>query len=200
MRGIPGHAGYWASCNCVIYSNKGPNGQKPGKMIRKKSRVQNSGYDYVSIVVMCNGKRLPKRLSVHRLVALAWLGQPPKDTSEVRHINGRGRDNRPENLRYGSKESNFRDRIKHEPQIKLDYIRVREIRLLLQKGIAFSEIARLYGVCYHSVYLIAQGLTWRRQACGLTPSFRQWQRDNLDWEHRHPPDAVERLKRGSLAS
>lgn len=50
--------------------------------------------------------------SVHRLVALAFIGPCPEGM-EVLHINGEPDDNRLENLRYGTRAENVADTIRH---------------------------------------------------------------------------------------
>lgn len=49
---------------------------------------------------------------VHRLVALAFLGKPPRGM-DVCHVNGNKSDNRLTNLRFGSRFSNMQDAIRH---------------------------------------------------------------------------------------
>ncbi|MBU6455127.1 MAG: HNH endonuclease [Cyanobacteria bacterium REEB67] len=151
------------------------------------SRVQNSGYLYVPT---------PRgRKSIHRMVCTAWYGPPPHPKSECRHLNGRKRDNRPANLRWGTTAQNFRDRQRHEPRLKLNKKRVREIRHYLCDNIPFAKIAHMYNVGYHTIYLIAQGMTWRSENCGLTLTFRQWQRDFLPHVKEVSGDTLVRLSR-----
>jgi hypothetical protein len=49
---------------------------------------------------------------VHTLVAEAFIGPRP-DGREVRHINGDGRDNRAENLAWGTHSENELDKVRH---------------------------------------------------------------------------------------
>jgi hypothetical protein len=49
-----------------------------------------------------------KQISVHRLVALAFIGLPPPDKETVDHIDGNCGNNRPDNLRYLSTGDNTR--------------------------------------------------------------------------------------------
>lgn len=50
---------------------------------------------------------------VHRLVARAFLGEPPTPKHEVLHGNGDPADNRLENLRWGTSSENKFDTIRH---------------------------------------------------------------------------------------
>lgn len=47
-----------------------------------------------------------KRMKAHRLVAFAFIGEPPPGRTHVNHINGNMDDNRPENLEWCSNEEN----------------------------------------------------------------------------------------------
>jgi hypothetical protein len=76
--------------------------------------------------------------------------------------------------------------------------KVVEIRALIVQGVSFAKIAAMYRVGYHSVYLIAQGLTWRRW--GMPPGFRQWQRDHIGCVHRPNTRTIEPLERAARAS
>ena len=50
---------------------------------------------------------------VHRLVAFAFVGQPPKADMEVCHNDGDETNNRFENLRWDTHRENMRDMVKH---------------------------------------------------------------------------------------
>jgi|GEM_PF-3621798 len=174
MRPIPGYEGWFATeAGDIVSIRQGTRSWRernfePRKL---KPRIQNSGYLYVA-----TGKG---RKSVHRLIALAWHGEPPSPNMECRHLNCCKLDNRPKNLRWGSTKANFKDswRCGHG-SIKLTPKLVREIRALIIQFAPYSAIARIYKVGYHTVYYIAEGMTWRTEAAGLTGEFRKWQREN----------------------
>lgn len=50
----------------------------------------------------------PRAFSVHRLVALTFIGPPPPDKPEIDHLNCAKTDNRPENLEWVSMPENMR--------------------------------------------------------------------------------------------
>lgn len=57
-----------------------------------------------------NGMR--RTIYVHQLVAAAFLG-PRLHGMQIRHLNGNPRDNRHENLAYGTLSDNMHDRVAH---------------------------------------------------------------------------------------
>jgi hypothetical protein len=50
---------------------------------------------------------------LHHLVAEAFIGPRPTPTTEIRHLNGNPGDNRPANLRYGTRAENAEDSKRH---------------------------------------------------------------------------------------
>lgn len=73
-----------------------------------KPVISKDGYCRVHLGV--SGEK--KSYSVHRMVLMAFVGPCP-DGHEGCHNNGISHDNRLENLRWGTKEENAKDRIKH---------------------------------------------------------------------------------------
>lgn len=49
---------------------------------------------------------------VHRLIAIAFLGQP-EARQEVRHLDGDPSNNRVDNLKWGTRSENIRDSVRH---------------------------------------------------------------------------------------
>ncbi len=66
--------------------------------------VNNFGYEYVCL---CNGGKAQNKY-VHRLVAHAFLGDPPCPRAQVNHLNGVRADNRLENLKWCTPQENKR--------------------------------------------------------------------------------------------
>lgn len=69
----------------------------------------NNGYQRVALCR--DGER--RTASLHRLVALAFHGEPPTLSSVVRHLNGDRADNRSANLAWGSRSENEADKNLH---------------------------------------------------------------------------------------
>ena len=75
---------------------------RPGKVLSMSYMTFNGQPSYVT--VKCNGRTE----YVHRLVAMAWHAASFRPDSEVNHINGNRRDNRPENLEWVTHRENIR--------------------------------------------------------------------------------------------
>lgn len=69
------------------------------------------GDGYLRVRLTIRGKRF--NAGVHRLVCQAFHGPKPTPSHEVRHLNGSRRDNRAENLAWGTRVDNAADRDAH---------------------------------------------------------------------------------------
>lgn len=67
--------------------------------------------EYPCVSLRQDGER--KRVAVHRLVALAWIGPPPFEDAEVRHLDGDHLNPAATNLAWGSRKDNADDRERH---------------------------------------------------------------------------------------
>lgn len=117
-------------------------------------------------VLLCDGPRR-KRLSVHRLVLIAFVGDPPKGT-ECGHRNGDRSDNRLENLRWVTSKENQDDRRKHgtlpfgerHAGTKIDAAIVRDIRASHAGGAPMRSIASRIGIDPSTVRQVVTRKTW----------------------------------------
>ena len=77
---------------------------------------------------------------------------------EAMHLNGTPRDNRPENLRYGTHSENMTDMYRQgKRKTKLTPEDVRQIRFGLSCGWSPQELAAAYGVSDTSIRRIRKG-------------------------------------------
>lgn len=113
-RTIPGHTGYEVSSHGRVRSYrttiKGWDGPTEPAML--SLRTDPAGY--VRVALRADGEQKNRNKYVHRLVALAWHGEP--GDREVHHINHIRDDNRPENLSYTTV---YENRQKRRPRQKL---------------------------------------------------------------------------------
>ena len=100
-------------------------------------------------------------IPVHQLVMLAFYGYPPPGM-EAMHLNGNPRDNRPENLRYGTHSENMIDMYRlGKGNMKLTPEDVRQIRFALYCGWKPRELADVYGVSPDSIRAIRKGRRYK---------------------------------------
>ncbi len=67
--------------------------------------------EYPCVMLRYDGQR--KRVAVHRLVALNFIGLPPFAGAEVRHLDGNHLNPRWDNLAWGTRKENSADRERH---------------------------------------------------------------------------------------
>lgn len=130
-----------------------------------------NGHKYVTL---CNGGRRTRRNHlIHRMVLEAFVGPCPPGM-ECRHFPDRDpSNNRLENLRWGTRRQNMRDKFIHgthlhgerSPNAKINDSQAKAIIQLLRTGkLMQKEIAARFGINPGIVQAIASGKTWRRIA------------------------------------
>ena len=95
--------GYYISSEGNVLSDRS------GKRTKLTPSLRNGRYLAVSLYSRKGDK---KTRSIHVLVAEAFIGERPEGL-QIRHLNGDKKDNRVENLAYGTAEENYEDRRKH---------------------------------------------------------------------------------------
>lgn len=108
--------------------------------------------------------------TVHRLVALAFLGAPPTPAHELNHLNGARTDNRADNLAWVTSSENNRHRYdvlgaraargSAHGMAKLNEDGIRDIRARASAGESQQSIARRHGIAQQSVSDILRGKYW----------------------------------------
>lgn len=95
-----------------------------------------------------------KTVKVHRVVALAFLGDRP-DSCEIRHLDGNPMNSKASNLKYGSHSQNVLDGYKYNGYIskrqKLNPEKAKTIRKLLKLGKKSRDIAKMHGVSEQTI-------------------------------------------------
>lgn len=148
-RDVPGYPGYKASRTGQVL---GPRGAvlRPMKMT--------TGHLYV-----ITGNR--RKLWVHHAVLLAYVGPRPEG-QECRHLDGNPRHNHADNLAWGTRLENVRDKARHgtepygeaKPNHRITTDQARAIRL---DNRASRVVGRDYGISHTAVLRIRRGERWR---------------------------------------
>jgi DNA-binding XRE family transcriptional regulator len=170
-RPIEGHEGFYEVSNLgrvrsldrVVETSTGKRKHK-GKLL-KQARTA-SGYPIVCL--RKEGKQLNQY--VHRLVAVAFLGQPPEGHVVCHGPKGQ-QCNKVTNLSWGTMKKNhgpdkLRDgtdgRGEKNPRAKLNEMQVRVIRRLIEsKTMTSREIGEIFGVTRQTITNIKTGRIWK---------------------------------------
>jgi hypothetical protein len=127
-------------------------------------RLRNKKYPYVTI--KRNGQR--KLSSVHRLVLLAFCGEPVAGQQGC-HNDGNPLNAAANNLRWDTVQANHSDKIVHGTVAngerintsKLSERDVVEIRRLYKTGISMSELGRRFGVYPNAIKCVVSRASWK---------------------------------------
>lgn len=124
------------------------------------------GYDLVHF--SWKEKEKPKPCTVHKLVAMAFLGPKPEGCWVLHGPNGK-EDNSVENLYYGTPAQNVQDKWRdgtivlgeQHHKAKLTQQNVLAIRDCHAKGMTMKEIAKIYGVNQTAIHKIISRVNWK---------------------------------------
>lgn len=123
-------------------------------------------------VDLCRDGSVPEQLSVHRLVAIAFLGAS-EPGEVVNHLNGIRSDNRVSNLEWCTTSENalhamaflgYDTKGSAHPMAKLSEADIPVIRALLDCGVTRTDVGRRFGVHSDTIGLIARRKIWRHVA------------------------------------
>lgn len=144
---IPNYSSYAITENGQVWSKRTCKWLKPG--------LGTNGYFFV--VLRKNRKSCSKE--IHRLVLETYVGKCPIGM-ECRHLNSNPRDNRLENLCWGTRVENRQDSIKQgtflsgtkHPNSKFTDYDIRMIIYMWRTGLFLQkEIAKIYNICQQKV-------------------------------------------------
>lgn len=104
----------------------------------------------------------------HRLIALAFHGEPESDSLQVAHLNGVKIDNRPDNLKWTTVSENHSHKIIHgtnlngekNPRSILNDDCVKDIMMRYSLGEKSIALAEEYGVTFNAILNIVSGRGW----------------------------------------
>lgn len=165
---------------CVVLS------EYPGYVFSSDGRIQGPGsgpkghgkprwlkpgwskQDYAHVTMYVDDT--PANYSVHRLICIAFHGDPPSSDHHAAHANGNSRDNRAENLTWKTCLENIRDKHIHgtmargerQGSSKLKEADVLAIRELYSPGsVTLAMLADRFGVTPTMVSFIVRRKSWK---------------------------------------
>lgn len=136
--------------------------RRAGRPYRVRGRIiRTAPNTHGYLAFQARGPEGVRHLTVHVAVLRAFLGNAPPG-GEARHLDGDQRNNRLDNLRWGTARDNAKDRIRHgtaKSRAKLCDADVVAIRQSTEPGVVLAE---RYGVSEGTISNIRCGRTWRR--------------------------------------
>lgn len=137
---------------------KGGQGARP--MVRKLD-LDTTGYMRVRLSE--RGVRL--RLSVHRLVAINFIGPPPSDKHQVAHYDGDKTNNHVGNLRWATCRENIADKKRHGTQARGETqgrskLKEADVLAIRSSTLPYRILSERYGVAVDTIYRIRKRLNW----------------------------------------
>ena len=164
MRVIPAYPDYYANEKGDIYSTRTGN-------LRLLPKRMHQGYYRVNVRDRCHPVKHHPEM-VHKLVLNAFVGERPEGFV-CRHLNGNPKDNRLENLCWGTPSENVQDSMRHGTAVCLRHgensvaakLRLQDVKNIIrlhQEGHSLKELASAYSISYRHTADIVNGRAWRK--------------------------------------
>jgi HNH endonuclease len=162
---VPGFPGYCVRDDgtlwCCLYKRGFPRSEW-----RRIHGTKQKKSGYIAVWLHKNGVKKSYRL--HTLILTSFVGTRPAGM-EACHNNGNGSDNRLSNLRWGTRQDNTEDSIKHGAKTRGELVKqsnltsekVREIRSRRAAGEMLADLAIEFGVGQPAISDISLRKTWR---------------------------------------
>ena len=171
LRACPSYPGYYADEKGGVFSDKARNGRNKNGQLRQLKPVLNVCRGYWACSLRIGG--VTKTVTVHHLVLDAFVGPRPHGM-ECRHLDGNKENNRLENLRWGTRSENERDKIAHGTDHRgekhhaanLTWQQVEQIRREYRRhtpGFMQKDLAKKLGVSRRTVEKVLNNRTWQRR-------------------------------------
>jgi hypothetical protein len=163
-RCVPGWPEYEVSEFGAVRRLAAGHGARVGRVL-KPWRNKQTGYLQVSLW----RQNQHHRVTVHRLVAAAFLGDPPSTKYVVAHNDGSRDNNHWANLRWATQRDNMADTVAHgthnrgsrNGQAKIDEVCAVAIRRMVAMQVPREVAAEGFGLCRQSVDDIINCRRWR---------------------------------------
>ena len=136
MQPIKNYENYLITQNGLVLNNK----------LNKYLKIQTNRYGYKVVQLYKNG--IPKKFSIHRLIAIQYI-KNPYNKLEVNHINGIKSDNRLENLEWVTKSENglhsYKMGLSNISELNKKMVRAKVIKVVLdtESGIFYDSLTDL---------------------------------------------------------
>jgi len=136
MQPIKNYENYLITENGLVFNTK----------LNKYLKIQTNRYGYKVVQLYKNG--IPKKFSIHRLIAIQYI-KNPYNKLEVNHINGIKSDNRLENLEWVTKSENglhsYKMGLSNISELNKKMVRAKVTKVVLdtENGIFYDSLINL---------------------------------------------------------
>jgi len=136
MQPIKNYENYLITENGLVFNTK----------LNKYLKIQTNRYGYKVVQLYKNG--IPKKFSIHRLIAIQYI-KNPYNKLEVNHINGIKSDNRLENLEWVTKSENglhsYKMGLSNISELNKKMVRAKVTKVVLdtESGIFYDSLTNL---------------------------------------------------------
>lgn len=162
---LPGYEGYCFGDDGSVWSCRTTRGAL-SETWRRLRGTPSTHYGHIKVEVTYRGQRVVR--SFHRLILEAFVGPCPPGL-EACHGPGGKTDNRVENLRWGTHESNIRDKVRDGTErygersatAKITDVQAAQVIHLRSLGLSYRAISRRTEVPLATVEKIAQRKQWK---------------------------------------
>lgn len=160
---VVGYEGVYSVSNLGRVRRDLAYGNRPTRILR--GAINDDGYHQVGL---SRDNKTATGL-IHRMVARAFIGNPPEGREQVNHIDHNRSNNRLENLEWCSPKENTQHCLKagrhirgmRQKDAKLIDDDIPIIRYLLERGCVIADVSRCFGVSIAVVGKIKLGQLWK---------------------------------------
>lgn len=159
-RPVPGWVGYYVTKDGRVFS------ERRGAVRELRAPLAGRGYLQVGLT---GGKKM----LVHRLMLMTFVGPPPTPKHQGRHLDDVKTNNRLSNLAWGTDAENKADAVRNgrharvcgeqNGRAKLTATQVRQIHELHAAGLTKQQIGTHFGVSRSAVSRVCTGKLWRHR-------------------------------------
>lgn len=161
---VVGEPGYRVGDDGSAWSLWLPGGKMGASWHRLNPGTNSEGYRHIRL------RLSGKQRKIHQLILEAFVGPCPPGM-ECRHLDGNPANNRLDNLAWGIRPENARDRVRHGTQVRpagesnphaiLKLGDIPEVIQMHAEGMSRRKIASRFGVNPSTISRILSGKTWR---------------------------------------
>lgn len=156
-REIPGFPDYQVSSTGLVRRVRATVRQAQRNLPFVLTQRLQLGYPTV-LLLNASGKQI--KISIHRLVAFAFLPLPTADQSQVAHFDGNRENNNLANLRWATRRENMADMHRHGRRYS-KLTRDQVYQIFTRHDLNYRTLAELFDVSRATVECIRNGRTWR---------------------------------------